>query len=43
MRSVSWLHTADLHLGKPIEKWKGIKGRIFDTKRGISANVSAHD
>lgn len=25
MRSVSWLHTADLHLGKPIEKWKGTK------------------
>lgn len=25
MRSVSWLHTADLHLGKPIENWKGSK------------------
>lgn len=25
MKSVSWLHTADLHLGKPIENWKGSK------------------
>jgi len=25
MKSVSWLHTADLHLGKPIENWKGTK------------------
>ena len=25
MEPVSWLHTADLHLGKPIENWKGSK------------------
>lgn len=25
MKAVSWMHTADLHLGKPLEHWRGSK------------------
>lgn len=32
MKTVSWLHTADLHLGKPMEHWKGSKEEYFQRK-----------
>ena len=32
MKSISWLHTADLHLGKPIERWKGSKDEYIVRK-----------
>jgi DNA repair protein SbcD/Mre11 len=32
MREVSWMHTADLHLGKPIEHWRGTEEEYIKRK-----------
>lgn len=37
MKDVSWIHTADLHLGKPMEHWRGTKEEYIKRKEEYRA------